>query len=112
MVGRSIRTVFTAGISTPSLNISTVKINSNASEINDMTVGISFPKGLTPFGKTILEKSENVTELEKRISMEFGKPMRIKYIQESVQDVKNVVEENPIETFAQDLDLPFNVIEE
>ena len=87
-------------------------INSNASEINDMTVGISFPKGLTPFGKTILEKSENVTELEKRISMEFGKPMRIKYIQESVQEVNNVVEENPIETFAQDLDLPFNIIEE
>ena len=87
-------------------------INSNASEINDMTVGISFPKGLTPFGKTILEKSENVTELEKRISMEFGKPMRIKYIQENVQEVNNVVEENPIETFVQDLDLPFNVIEE
>ena len=29
-------------------------MNSTASEINDMTVGISFPKGLTPFGKTIL----------------------------------------------------------
>ena len=87
-------------------------INSNASEINDMTVGISFPKGLTPFGKTILEKSESITELEKRISMEFGKPMRVKYIDETKQEVNTKVEENPIETFAQDLDLPFNVIEE
>ena len=76
-----------------------------------MTVGISFPKGLTPFGKTILEKNENVTELEKRVSMEFGKPMRIKYIEDNKQEVNAKVEENPIESFAQDLDLPFNVIE-
>ena len=86
-------------------------INSNATELNDMTVGISFPKGLTPFGKTILEKNENVTELEKRVSMEFGKPMRIKYIEDNKQEVNAKVEENPIESFAQDLDLPFNVIE-
>ena len=86
-------------------------INSNATELNDMTVGISFPKGLTPFGKTILEKNENVTELEKRISMEFGKPMRIKYIEDNKQEVNAKVEENPIQSFAQDLDLPFNVIE-
>ena len=86
-------------------------INSNATELNDMTVGISFPKGLTPFGKTILEKNENVTELEKRVSMEFGKPMRIKYIEDNKQEVNTKVEENPIESFAQDLDLPFNVIE-
>ena len=86
-------------------------INSNATELNDMTVGISFPKGLTPFGKAILEKNENVTELEKRVSMEFGKPMRIKYIEDNKQEVNAKVEENPIESFAQDLDLPFNVIE-
>lgn len=86
-------------------------INSNATELNDMTVGISFSKGLTPFGKTILEKNENVTELEKRISMEFGKPMRIKYIEDNKQESNSKVEENQIESFAQDLDLPFNVIE-
>ena len=87
-------------------------ISSNATEINDMTVGISFPKGLTPFGKTILEKSENITELEKRISMEFGKPMRIKYIEGNKQEEQSKEQGNPIETFAQDLDLPFNIIEE
>jgi len=86
-------------------------MNSNAAEINDMTVGISFPKGLTPFGKAILEKNENITELEKRVSMEFGKPMRIKYIEGNKQDENTTIKENPIESFAQDLDLPFNVIE-
>ncbi len=89
-------------------------INSQAVELNDMTVGISFPRGLTPFGKTILEKNENKTELEKRVSMEFGKPMRIKYIEEGAKAQANenqMQEKNQIETFAQDLDLPFNIIE-
>ena len=87
-------------------------VNSTANEINDMTVGISFPKGLTPFGKTILEKSENISEIEKRVSMEFGKPMRIKYMDSSNNEQKqNIKEETQLESFAQDLDLPFNVIE-
>ena len=87
-------------------------MNSQASQLNDMTVGIVFPSGLTPFGKTILEKSENVQELEKRVSMEIGKPMRIKLIDEKAQNAVDVSKEvNPIETFAQDLSLPFNVIE-
>ena len=30
-------------------------LNTNAVEIDDMTVGIEFPKGITPFGKTVLE---------------------------------------------------------
>ncbi len=88
-------------------------MNSQAKELNDMTVGISFPKGLTPFGKTILEKNENKTELEKRISMEFGKPMRIKYIEkEEQEDVKAEIEKNTLESFAQDLDLPLNIMDE
>ena len=87
-------------------------MNSQASQLNDMTVGIVFPSGLTPFGKTILEKNENIQELEKRVSMEIGKPMRIKLIDEKAQSAVDVSKEvNPIETFAQDLSLPFNVIE-
>ena len=85
-------------------------MNSTANEINDMTVGISFSKGLTPFGKTILEKSENIAELEKRVSAEFGKPMRIKYIDQTKEIVVQK-EESKIESLAQDLDLPFNIIE-
>ena len=32
-------------------------INTRAKEINDMTVGIEFPNGLTSFGRTVLEKT-------------------------------------------------------
>ena len=85
-------------------------INSNASEINDMSIGISFPKGLTPFGKTILEKSENITEIEKRVSMEFGKPMKIKYINQDTKS-SNVESSNPIESFSHDMDIPFNIVD-
>ena len=35
-------------------------LNTQAREINDMTVGIEFPNGLTSFGKTVLEKQENI----------------------------------------------------
>jgi len=85
-------------------------INSTASKLNDMIIGIEFPKGLTPFGKTILEKSENISELERRLSLECGKPMKVKYINEKPQ---NVVQEqaNPIQSFAQDNDIPFSIID-
>ena len=73
---------------------------------------MKFPRGLTPFGKTILEKSENVQELEKRISMQYGKPMRVKYIQDNQESKK---EEKPqaseFESLAHDMDLPFNIID-
>ena len=87
-------------------------MNSNARELNDMTVGISFPKGLTPFGKTILERNENIAELEKRISIECGKPMKIKYLEKEKQEADvQIKKSSKIENFAQGMDLPFNVIE-
>ena len=55
-------------------------INTAAKEINDMTLGIEFPNGLTAFGKTVLEKTENMNELVKQVSIEAGKEMRIKLI--------------------------------
>ncbi|MBP3256069.1 MAG: DNA polymerase III subunit gamma/tau [Clostridia bacterium] len=85
-------------------------INSRAEEINDMTIGISFPKGLTPFGKTVLEKSENIVEIERKVSMEFGKPMKIKYIDGTKQS-EQATEVNPIESFSQDNDIPFNIVD-
>ena len=87
-------------------------MNSVASQINDMTVGITFPTGLTPFGKTVLEKNENMQEIEKRVSMELGKPMKIKLVDEKLaQQLSKKQEVNPIETFAQDLSIPFNIID-
>ena len=85
-------------------------INSSASKLNDMIIGIEFSKGLTPFGKTILEKSENISEIERRLSMECGKPMKVKYLDGSTQKVVTT-EANPIESFAQNNDIPFSIIE-
>ena len=76
-----------------------------------MTIGIEFPNGLTPFGKSILEKPENMQELTKLISMECGKEMRVKLI-EKTQKNEEKPEVNPIESMANDLDIPFNIIDE
>ena len=84
-------------------------INTKAKEINDMTVGIEFPNGLTSFGRTILEKQENIKELTNLVSMASGKPMNIKYI----VNTGNVeqTEEKSIKSIAKESDIPFNVIE-
>lgn len=81
--------------------------NSSAVELNDMTVGISFPEGLTPFGKSVIGKSENITEISKLISMEYGKTMQIKLIDNT--NAKS--NENSIDNIAKGLDLPLNIIE-
>ncbi len=60
-------------------------MNTQATELNDMTVGIQFKGGLTPFGKTVLEKQENIHELETLVSKVCGKPMQIKYVEGNVR---------------------------
>ena len=84
-------------------------MNTRAREINDMTVGIEFPNGLTSFGKTVLEKQENIKELTNLVSMASGKPMNIKYIT-NVGNAGETKEPN-IKTIANDSDIPFHVIE-
>ena len=59
------------------ISLSSILMTSSANEINDMTVGINFENGLTPFRKDILEKPENMSEIVKQVSMELGKPMRV-----------------------------------
>lgn len=85
-------------------------MNSKAVEMNDMTVGIEFPNGLTSFGKTVLEKQENIREISKLVSIACGKEMQIKYIDKAIpkqeltndQDIKNLLNGS---------DIPFNVVE-
>ena len=84
-------------------------MNTRAKEINDMTVGIEFPNGLTSFGKTVLEKQENIKEIANLVSMASGKPMNIKYIT-NVGNVGETKEPN-IKSIANDSDIPFHVIE-
>ena len=84
-------------------------MNTRAREINDMTVGIEFPNGLTSFGRTVLEKQENIKEISNLVSMASGKPMNIKYIT-NVGNTRQTEEEN-LKTIAKESDIPFHVID-
>lgn len=83
-----------------------------ATLVNDMTVGIVFQNGLTPFIKATMERPENIQELERLVSIECGKPMRVKLLdnQDEIlkQKAKEAEEQNPIK----DLGIPVNEIEE
>lgn len=86
-------------------------INTNAVEINDMTVGIEFPSGINAFGKTVLEKSENRAELEKQVSIVCGKTMNVKYIDLKENNNNNQANQNNVESMINELGVPFNVID-
>ena len=83
-------------------------MSTTATELNDMTVGIVFPNGITPFGKSILDKPESVSELTKLISLEYGKPMQVKYI--DAKHPEQVV--SPVDELSGKMGLNVNVIDE
>ena len=85
-------------------------MESSAVQINDMTVGINFPKGLTPFGKSILEQNENMNEIVKQVSIELGKPMRVKILDNNVEVKEQKL--NQIDDITKELDIPINIIDE
>ena len=76
-----------------------------------MTVGIEFPKGMTAFGKTVLEKQENIREISRLVSIASGKEMQIKYITSQENKAKNISSEENIQNFANQSDIPFNIID-
>ena len=86
-------------------------IDTNAIEINDMTVGIEFPKGITAFGKSVLEKPENKMEISKQVYVACGKEMQIKYIDTKQKSSGNMTEEQELSNFANEFNIPFDVIE-
>ena len=86
-------------------------INTNAVELNDMTIGIEFPNGINAFGKTVLEKAENKATLEKEVSMVSGKAMNIKYIDLKENSSNEQNDMNNIENMMNGLDIPFNIID-
>ena len=87
-------------------------MNTVAKEINDMTVGIEFPNGLTSFGKTVLEKPENMNELTKLISIQCGKEMRVKLIDEKNIQQFMSAEDKLISDMTNAIDMPINIMEE
>ena len=84
-------------------------MDTKAVEINDMTVGIQFPNGINAFGKTILEKQENIHELSRLVSIACGKQMQIKYIDTSTNNVIENSVENDIKNLVNDSDISFNI---
>ena len=85
-------------------------MNTRAKEINDMTIGIEFPNGMTSFGKTVLEKQENIREISNLVSMACGKEMQIKYVIPN-NEVHQMTREENLQNLANESDIPFNVIE-
>jgi len=85
-------------------------MNTKATELNDMTVGIEFPNGMTSFGKTVLEKPENIREISNLVSIACGKEMQIKYIS-SNNTVHQLSKEEDLQNLANQSDIPFNIIE-
>ncbi len=85
-------------------------VNTKATQINDMTVGIEFPRGLTSFGRTILEKQENIKELTNMVSMASGKTMQVKYITNAQENKNQFNREENIQNFANESEIPFNII--
>lgn len=86
-------------------------MNTKAEQINDSTIGIKFNKGLSSFGKTVLEKQENLKEISNLVSMACGKDMRIKYITDIQNQVVQHSPEDDIKKLVSDSNIQFNVIE-
>ena len=85
-------------------------MGTKAKELNDMTVGIEFPNGMTPFGKTVLEKQENIREISNLVSIACGKEMQIKYLTQESKE-RQITNEESLQNFANQSDIPFNIIE-
>ena len=75
--------------------------NTSAVMLDDMTVGIQFANGLNSFGRAVIERPENMNELKRLVSMECGKDMRIKIIDNH--------ENKKAENSANKLDLGINI---
>ncbi len=78
-----------------------------AKEINDMTLAIEFPNGMTEVAKEFLERPDNKMNLQKTITMAAGKDMQVKFIDCKPQDDEF---SNGFESFASHSDVPFNII--
>lgn len=90
------------------ISLYTNLLNSTANKINDMTVGIKFQKGITPFGKTILERPENMNEIVRQVSIEMAQPMRVVLLDNNDTIASS---SDKFSNIAKDIDAPINIIE-
>ena len=104
-------------------------INTEAVEVNDMTVVIRFYNGLNDFRERLLKQPENMNLLTKEVSMMCGKTMQIKFedasgakpasvkktsAPEMKEERKNEVieEDNDEDDLLNSLDIPINIVDE
>lgn len=81
-------------------------LNTKGVLIDDMTFGIEFPNGLNSFGRSVIERPENLAELKRLVSIQCKKDMRIKLI----DDKANVKpQENAMPNI--DLGIDINIVE-
>ena len=85
-------------------------IGSIAKEANDMLVEVNLANK-NSFAKQVLEAHENKAEIEKIVSMELGKPMSVRFVSGENKTEKKQ-SSSSIESIANDLDVPFNIIDE
>ena len=85
-------------------------MNTSAEQVGDSVVEIKFQKGMTAFGKAVLDKQENIKEISNLVSLACGKNMQIKYV--SGAQMQNVVHnpEDDIQRLASESDIPFNIM--
>ncbi len=85
-------------------------MNTSAEQVGDSVVEIKFQKGMTAFGKAVLDKQENIKEISNLVSLACGKNMQIKYV--SGVQMQNVVHnpEDDIQRLANESDIPFNIM--
>ena len=85
-------------------------IGSTAKEINDMVIEVDLANK-NSFAKQILETHENKAEIEKIVSIEAGKTMSVRFASgENKTQTKAAA--NSIENIVNDMDIPFNIIDE
>ena len=85
-------------------------MNTSAEQVGDSAVEIKFRKGMTAFGKAVLDKQENIKEISNLVSMACGKNMQIKYINDAQNQVVEHHPEDDIQKLASESDIPFNIV--
>ena len=80
-----------------------------AREINDMTLEIDFPNGMSKVAKDFLSRPDTKQELKETVHLACGKEMQIKFVEEKQDDYDSNF--NEFEKFIGDNDIPFNIIE-
>ena len=93
------------------MNLYTNLMGTVAKEVNDLTIAIEFPNGMTAFGKAFLENPENTKIISDMVSIAKGKEMQIKYVEGQKDTPKQSNNAEEIKKFANGFDLPFNVID-